>query len=273
MPLYALIQSRAAPSHRSRIIAANNIMNAVFMVVSAGIAIGLLKAGLTIPELFLVVGLLNAAVAVYIYALVPEFLMRFLAWLLIHTFYRVDEEGLDRIPEKGPCVLVCNHVSYVDPVVIAACVRRPIRFVMDHRIFAIPLLSFIFRTMRTIPIAPAREDAAMKERAFAEVAAALRNGEIVGLFPEGKLTDTGELNLFRPGIQQIIDTTPVPVVPLALRGLWGSLFSRSTRGKAWRRWLGLFSHVALVAAPPVAPANVTLEGLHATVLALRGERR
>src|SRR5262249_38354078 len=153
---------------------------AVFMVVSAGVAISLLKAGLTIPELFLVVGLCNAAVAFYIYALVPEFLMRFLAWLLIHTFYRVDEEGLDRIPEQGPCVIVCNHVTYVEAIVTAACVRRPIRFVMDHRIFALPLLSFIFRTMRTIPIAPAREDAAMKERAFAAVAEALRNGEIVG---------------------------------------------------------------------------------------------
>jgi 1-acyl-sn-glycerol-3-phosphate acyltransferase len=273
VPLYALIQSRAAPSHRSRIIAANNIMNAVFMVVSAGVAIGLLKAGLTIPELFLVVGLFNAAVAFYIYALVPEFLMRFLAWLLIHTFYRVDEQGLERIPEEGPCVLVCNHVSYVDPIVIAACVRRPIRFVMDHRIFAIPLLSFIFRTMRTIPIAPAREDAAMKERAFDAVAEALRNGEIVGIFPEGKLTDTGELNPFRPGIQQIIETTPVPVVPLALRGLWGSFFSRSSNGRSMRQWLGLFSRIALVAAPPVPPANVTLEGLQASVLELRGERR
>src|SRR5678816_3601129 len=124
-------------------------LNALFMVVSAGVAIGLLRAGLTIPQLFLVVGLLNAAVATYIYALVPEFLMRFLAWLLVHTFYRVDKEGLDRIPEEGGCVLVCNHVSYVDAVVIAACVRRPVRFVMDHRIFKVLLLSFIFRTMRT----------------------------------------------------------------------------------------------------------------------------
>jgi 1-acyl-sn-glycerol-3-phosphate acyltransferase len=219
------------------------------------------------------VGLLNAAVAIYIYALVPEFLMRFLAWLLIHTFYRVDKEGLDRIPEEGACVLVCNHVSYVDAVVIAACVRRPVRFVMDHQIFRVPLLSFIFRTMRTIPIAPAREDAAMKDRAFAEVAQALRNGEIVGLFPEGKLTDTGELNTFRPGIRQIVETTPVPVIPLALRGLWGSFFSRSTKGKAMRRLRGLFSRIALVAAPPVPPEQVTLEGLQATVLALRGERR
>ena len=166
---------------------------------------------------------MNAAVALFIFTLVPEFLMRFLAWLLIHTFYRVEKEGLDLIPETGPCVVVCNHVSFVDAVVIAACVRRPIRFVMDHRIFKVPVLSFIFRTMRTIPIAPAKEDAAMKGRAFAEVANALAAGEIVGIFPEGKLTDTGELNRFRPGIQQILETTPVPVVPLALARLVGEL--------------------------------------------------
>ncbi|HEX9302694.1 MAG TPA: MFS transporter, partial [Casimicrobiaceae bacterium] len=273
VPLYALIQARSAPSHRSRIIAANNIMNALFMVASAGVAIGLLKAGLTIPELFLVVGLLNAAVALYIYMLVPEFLMRFLAWLLVHTFYRVDKEGLENIPEDGPCILVCNHVSYVDAVVIAACVRRPVRFVMDHRIFAIPLLSFIFRTMRTIPIAPAKEDAAMKDRAYAEVAKALATGEIIGIFPEGRLTETGELNPFRPGVQQIVATTPVPVVPLALRGLWGSFFSRSHQGKAMRRLRGIFSRIALVAAPPVPPERVTLDGLQGTVLGLRGDRR
>jgi 1-acyl-sn-glycerol-3-phosphate acyltransferase len=113
----------------------------------------------------------------------------------------------------------------------------------------------------------------MKDRAFAEVAQALRNGEIIGIFPEGKLTNTGELNPFRPGIQQIVDTTPVPVVPLALRGLWGSFFSRSRDGKALRGLRGIFSRIALVAAPPVPPEQVTLEGLQATVLALRGERR
>ena len=273
VPLYALIQERSAPSHRSRIIAANNILNAVFIVASAGIAIGLLGAGLSIPQLFLVNALMNAAVALFIFKLVPEFLMRFLAWLLIHTFYRVEKEGLDLIPETGPCVVVCNHVSYVDAVVIAACVRRPIRFVMDHRIFKVPVLSFIFRTMRTIPIAPAKEDAAMKDRAFAEVANALAAGEIVGLFPEGKLTDSGELNPFRPGIQQIIETTPVPVVPLALRGLWGSFFSRSHDRKAMRRWRGVFSRIALVAAPPLPAERVTLEGLQASVLALRGDRK
>ena len=273
VPLYALIQERSAPSHRSRIIAANNILNALFMVASAGLAIVLLQSGLSIPDVFLVTGLMNAAVAVFIYGLVPEFLMRFLAWLLIHTMYRVDKEGLEHIPEEGPCILVCNHVSYVDAVVIAACVRRPIRFVMDHRIFRLPLLSFIFRTMRTIPIAPAREDATLKARAFADAADALRAGEIVGIFPEGTLTATGELGAFRPGVQEMLAATPVPVVPMALRGLWGSFFSRSCEGKAMRRLRGIYSRIALAVAPPVPPSDVTLDGLQATVLALRGERR
>jgi len=271
VPLYALIQTRSQPSHRSRIIAANNILNALFMVVSAGVAIGLLRAGLTIPQLFLVVGLLNAAVATYIYLLIPEFLMRFLAWLLVHTFYRVRVEGLDNVPEHGACVIVCNHVSYVDAVVIAASVRRPIRFVMDHRIFAVPVLSFLFRTMRTIPIASARDDQALKDKAFDDVRRALEAGEIVGIFPEGRLTETGEMSRFRPGVQQIVATTPVPVVPMALRGLWGSFFSRASNGRAMRRWRGLFSRIALVAAPPLAPADATPERLQSSIAMLRGD--
>jgi 1-acyl-sn-glycerol-3-phosphate acyltransferase len=273
VPLYALIQERSDPAWRSRIIAANNILNAVFMVASAGVAIGLLSAGLSIPELFLVTGLMNVAVAVFIYGLVPEFLMRFLAWLLIHTMYRVRQQGLENIPEEGPCIVVCNHVSYVDAMVLAASIRRPIRFVMDHRIFQVPVLSFVFRAMRTIPIAPAREDPKLKDAAFAEAARALSEGEIIGIFPEGKLTDTGEMNDFRPGVQQMLATTPVPVVPIALSGLWGSFFSRSSNGRAMRRLRGVFSRIGLTVGTPVTPEAATPEHLHALVLALRGERR
>jgi 1-acyl-sn-glycerol-3-phosphate acyltransferase len=273
VPLYALIQSRSAPSHRSRIIAANNILNALFIVVSAGVAIGLLAAGVTIPALFAVIGVMNAVVAIYIYTLVPEFLMRFLAWLLIHTVYRVRQQGLENIPDEGACIVVCNHVSYVDAIVIAACVRRPIRFVMDHRIFRTPLLSFIFRAMRTIPIASARENSALKQRAFAEVAAALAAGEVVGIFPEGRLTHTGDINPFRPGVRQIVEATAVPVVPMALRGLWGSFFSRSRQGGAVGRMRGLFSTVALVAAAPIPAEDATTDVLFGQVSALRGEAR
>ena len=273
VPLYALIQQRSEASHRSRIIAANNILNAVFMVASAGLAIVLLSAGLSIPDLFFVTAILNAAIALFIYKLVPEFLMRFLAWLLIHTMYRVRKEGLDNVPEEGGCIVVCNHVSYVDAIVIAACVRRPIRFIMDHRIFRVPVLNWLFRTMQAIPVASARDDAALKEAAFDTAAKALRAGEVVGIFPEGALTSDGEMHAFRPGIERMVAETPVPVVPMALSGLWGSFFSRSVEGKAMRRLRGVFSRIALTVAPPVPPREVTPDALHARVLALRGDVR
>jgi 1-acyl-sn-glycerol-3-phosphate acyltransferase len=273
VPLYALIQERSEPSHRSRIIAANNILNAVFMVASAGLAIALLGAGVSIPGLILVTGILNALVAFYIYGLVPEFLMRFVAWLLIHTVYRVKEVGLEHVPEDGPCIVVCNHVSYVDAIVIAASVRRPMRFIMDHRIFQVPGLNWLFRTLRAIPVASAREDAALKESAFVTAEAALRNGEIVAIFPEGQLTADGEMGPFRPGIERMLADTPVPVVPMALRGLWGSFFSRSYQGRAMQRLRGVFSRIAIVVGPVVPPAEATPEALHARVLAMRGDHR
>ena len=276
VPLYTLVQTRSDEGERSRVIAGNNVLNAIFVVAAALLAIVLLALGVTIPQLFLVAAVLNAAVAVYIYALVPEFLMRFLIWLLVHTVYRLERSGLENIPESGPAVLVCNHVSFVDALVIAAACPRPVRFVMDHQIFKIPVLSFVFRTGRAIPIAPAREDPAALERAYDEIAGALEAGDIVGIFPEGKITQDGELNPFRPGIKRIVERTPVPVVPLALRGLWGSFFSRqgAPAMTQWSRILKrIYSRIALVAAPPVPAQEVTPEGLQAIVLGLRGDAR
>ena len=226
VPLYALVQLRSTADKRARIIAANNIINAFFMVVGALAAAAMFAGGLSIPMLFAVAAICNAAVAVFIYGLVPEFLLRFLAWVLIHLFYRLKKRGVEHIPHEGAALIVCNHVSFVDPVILMAASPRPIRFVMDHHIFRTPLISFIFRHTRAIPIASAREDAAMMEAAFAEVSLALREGELVGIFPEGRITDTGELYPFRPGVTRILERDPVPVIPLALQGLWGSFFSR-----------------------------------------------
>lgn len=274
VPLYALIQIRSEPSHRSRIIAGNNILNALFMVAAAGIAIGLFAAGLTIPQLLLATALMNAVVAFYIYRLVPEFLMRFIVWLLIHSVYRLKKEGIENIPEEGAAVVVCNHVSFVDALVIMAACPRPIRFVMDHRIFRIPVLNFVFREGRAIPIASAKEDPALLDKAYDEVAQALAAGDLVGIFPEGRITDTGELYPFRKGITRILERTPVPVVPMALRGLWGSFFSRKN-GPAMTRPFrrGLFSKVGLRVAAPVAPAAATPEALQEIVAGLRGDHR
>jgi hypothetical protein len=242
------------------------------MVVAALMAKLLLDAGLTLPQLFLVVGVMNAAVAAYIYTLVPEFLMRFICWLLIHTVYRLEKKGLENIPEEGPAVVICNHVSFVDALVISAAIPRPIRFVMDHRIFKIPVLSFVFRTGKAIPIAPARENEALLNAAYDSVAEELAQGHLVGIFPEGRITDTGAMAPFRGGVQRIIDRTPVPVVPLALKGLWGSFFSRrggAAMTKPFRR--GVWSRIGLEAAPALAPAAATPEALQASVQSMRGD--
>jgi 1-acyl-sn-glycerol-3-phosphate acyltransferase len=274
VPLYALVQIRSSEAHRARIIAANNILNALFMVTGALGAVALLSSGLSIPALFGIAALANALVAIYIYGLVPEFLLRFMAWLMVRAAYRLRTEGLEHIPEECAAVIVCNHVSFADAVVVMGASPRPIRFVMDHRIFKIPLLSYIFRHTGAIPIASAKEDPAMMEAAFFEVSKALAAGELVGIFPEGNITRDGELQIFRPGISRILADNPVPVIPLALSGLWGSFFSRID-GEAmktpFRR--GLFSRIALRAAPAVAPAQATPENLFKIVQKLRGTEK
>lgn len=270
VPLYALIQSRTQRSHISRVVAGNNILNALFMAIGALAAIAMIKLGLSVSEILLAAAAMNAVVAIYIYSLVPEFLIRFMVWILIHSVYKLSKSGLERIPREGAALLVCNHVSFVDALVISAACRRPIRWVMDHRIFKIPLLGFFFRTVRAIPIAPAKEDGDLLKRSYEEIAKALSVGDLVGIFPEGGLTLNGEMNPFRSGISRILERTSVPVIPMALSGLWQSLFSRN-RNKARYVTDLLWKKISLVIGDPVDPANATPESLHATVLGLRGD--
>ncbi len=273
VPLFALVQSRSDPSRRSRVIAANNILNALFMVIAAAMAVILLNVvKLNVPQLLLVTAILNAVVAIYIFTLVPEFLMRFLSWVLVNTLYRIEVEGLENIPDEGPCLVVCNHVSYMDALIVGGTVRRPIRFVMYHTIFKIPLLNFIFKTARAIPIAPAKEDPAMLERAYADIDRALAEGEIVGIFPEGRLTETGEINPFKAGLEHILARRPVPVVPIALKGMWGSLFSRrDSRLRRARLPRRFWSKIGLRFGDPVAATEATAAGMEAKVRDLRGD--
>jgi 1-acyl-sn-glycerol-3-phosphate acyltransferase len=270
VPMYALIQIRSQPTHRARIIAANNILNALFMIVSS-IGVGLLlKAGFSIPQVFLVVGLLNAVVALYIFLLVPEYLLRFMAFLLTHFVYRFKVNGDQHIPTTGAAILVCNHVSFVDAVLINAASPRPIRFIMDHRIFAIPVLGTLFRWVKAIPIAPQREDPAAYERAFAQARQVLDEGDLLCIFPEGAITRDGSLGEFKGGVMKILQTHPVPVVPMALSNLWGSFFSRVEKGGAMVRPFrrGLFSQVGLTAGLAVAATQATPDVLRERVRGL-----
>jgi len=271
VPLFALVQSRAPKRELSRVIAGNNIINALFIVAAAAFGIGLGAAGLSIPQIFLVAAILNAAVAIYIYTLVPEFLMRFLSWLIVSVLYRIRVEGIENVPEEGPAVLVANHVSFMDPLIVNAATRRPPRFVMYYKIFNIPVLRFIFRTAKAIPIAGRKEDEALMERAFAEVDKTLADGGLVCIFPEGGITRDGEIMPFRPGIERILATRAVPVVPIALRGLWGSVFSRkdSTLGRM-RLPRRFRAHIEVAIGPPVPPEEATAAVLEARVRAFRG---
>jgi len=273
VPLYALIQKRSDRRHLSRIIAANNIINALLMVAAAVVSIIVLKSGFSIPELFIVIAVMNAVVAIYIYSLLPEFLMRFLAWLIINVVYRIRPTGLENIPHKGPAVVVCNHVSFIDPIILGGSVVRPMRFVMYHKIFQMPFLSFIFRTAKAIPIASKAEDEELMNAAFEKVDAELAAGNIVCIFPEGGLTTDGEVQRFRPGIEKIIARRAVPVIPVALGRLWGSWFSRRKQGGIRKIPGRLFARVPIIFGEPVAPADVTAERLELLVRTLRGELR
>lgn len=274
VPLYAMVQERTRENERSRIIAASNILDALFIVSSALVAVLLLSGfGLSIPQFFCVLALMNIAVVGFIYYQVPEFMMRCLVWLLVNTLYRVSHEGLDNIPKEGPAIVTANHVSFMDGLILGGAIRRPVRFVMYYKIFQTPLLGFIFRTAKAIPIASYKEDPELLERAYDLIAEELEAGNVVGIFPEGAITYDGEMAEFKKGIEKILARNPVPVVPIALCGLWGSFFSRKDGGAMQTVPKRFWSRIKIRVGKPIAPEHVTAQALFDATLALRGDHK
>ncbi len=273
VPLYALVQQRTTPSHRSRVIAGNNILNSLFMVVSAIIAMVLLgSAGFSIPQLFLFTAILNMVVSIYIFSLVPEFMMRFLVWMLIHTIYKVEVKGIEKIPESGAVLVAANHVSFVDPLIIGGIIRRPVRFVMYHKIFQIPVLKYIFKAGKAIPIASRKESPEILDAAYQQIHEVIAAGDVLGIFPEGGITASGDINTFKKGVEKIVSEQPVTVVPMALCNLWGSLFSRRDPLHK-RRPYKFRALIELRIGQPIPPEELTAERLESAVRQLRGEDR
>mgnify|MGYP000187927148 CR=1 FL=1 len=270
VPLNAFVQFRSEEKYRARTIAVINIMNAVFLVASG--LIGMLFLGildLTIVDFFLVLAIMNLVVSAYIFYQINEFVARFIVWVLSHTIYRVNVKDLYNIPKTGPAVLVCNHVSYVDALLIAGTCPRPIRFVMDHNIFKSPFMGWFFRIVNAIPIAPIHQNEQTYHQAFDSVSSALKNDELVCIFPEGKLTKTGEMNPFKSGIETIIRRDAVPVIPLALQGLWGSYFSHKGGTAFTTAPKRFWSKVNVLASEAILPENVSAQGLQDRVQGLR----
>jgi 1-acyl-sn-glycerol-3-phosphate acyltransferase len=279
VPLFALIQSRTPRAEISRVIAGMNIQNAGFIVLAAVLGIVVQRFfGWTIPQVFLALAIANVVVAIYIFTLVPEFLMRFLSWVLVRVLYRMRPHGIEQhVPDEGAALIVCNHVSYMDALILSASVPRPIRFVMYFKIFRIPVMSWIFRTAKAIPIAGAKEDPDLMRKAFDEIDAALAEGELVGIFPEGALTKDGQIAPFKSGVEHILERAAargqvVPVVPMALRNMWTSMWSRRDSRLGLMRVPRRFrAPVEVLAQAPIVDAGVDAQMLEAKVRAMRGD--
>ncbi len=273
VPLYALIQQRTPAEHRSRVIAGNNIVNAFLMVISAAMAMVLLgNVGLSIRELFLLTAVLNIVVALYIFTVVPEFFMRFIVWLLMKSIYRIEVVGLEKIPTEGGVIVASNHVSFIDPFLLGGIVTRPLRYAMHYKIYRLPGLKWLFRAARAFPIASKRENPEILAAAFDSMRQVLDDGDVLGIFPEGHVTHDGEIDVFQRGVEKLVRENPVPVVPVAIRNLWGSLFSRKDDGLK-RRPRKFWEKIEVIIGDPIPAEELTSERLEAEVRKLRGDVR
>ncbi len=270
VPLQSLIQARTPLDRRARVIAANNIINSLCIVLGTALSIVWLTVfHFSIPTLLLVMVIANICVCVYIFIQVPEFTLRFVVWLLSHSLYRIRHSGINNVPDRGAALIVCNHVSYLDALVLAGAVRRPIRFIMAKDIYETPVLNYLFKTAKTIPIYPKSKDPEAYERAFVQISEALEDGDLLCIFPEGNLTHDGEIAEFRTGVLKILENTPVPVIPSALKGMWGSCFTHSGKG-LWKGSMRLWSKIDVVIDEATEPDGVSAEGLRRSVATLRG---
>ena len=273
VPLQTLIQVRTPEDRRARVVAANNVMNAALVVCGALWSLLWIRVfQWDIPSLFLFMSILNAVVSVYIFLQVPEFTMRFVVWIISHSLYRVRHRGIDLVPETGSAIIVSNHVSYIDALVLAGAVRRPIRFVMAKDVYEMPFLNYLFRACRTIPIAPKSVDLDTYNKAFEDIEQALQDGDLLCIFPEGRLTPDGEVGEFKSGLMKVLVSTPVPVIPAALKGLWGSKFTHHGEG-LFKGSLKLRSKLGVAISKPIDGTDVEMSVLKTEVQRLRGAHR
>ena len=267
MPLYTLLQQRAEDGSRSRVIAGNNIINAILMV-AASLGLMVLLSYVDEITVFLVLGILNLVCAFIVFNQVPEFLIRFVIWILSNIFYRVRVVGHENIPSEGPCIIAANHISFVDWMLLAGAIRRPVHFLMDVSFANLPGMRYFSRNEWVIPIASPKRDEVAYEQAFVSVRRKLREGWLVGIFPEGMITYDGEFNEFKRGIERIVERDPCPVVPVSINGMWGSWFSRKDGPAMKKRPRGWLSSVVITIGEPIPAEQVQAETVKERVTAL-----
>jgi 1-acyl-sn-glycerol-3-phosphate acyltransferase len=275
VPQYALLQQRTALNSRARVVATNNLLNALFMIVTSlssiiflGIFQWSLKLYLTLCALICLPILL-----IQMKELSHDY-WRLVGYLLARTAYRVKILNKGNIPENGPVLLVCNHISYADAVVLFGSIDRRTRFVMEDIYHRIPVLNWAFRGARTIPISSLLKSRKKFEEGENSAVDAIRNGEMVFIFPEGRLSPAGEIIPFKRGVMRILEQQPVTVVPVAIRGLWGSYFSHGGGKPALKGFPKLSLRRRLVTVKfgdPLEASKAALESMQQQVAQLHAQ--
>jgi len=255
VPLMANIQDKSDEKLRGRVMAINSLMNALFMVLAALFSIVLLVILEWDLRTLLALTALGNIVMLVVYARkYPEYFLRLVMWMLANCNYRVKHNGVDLIPEKGPVLLVANHVTYIDWLFLGAVSKRTIHFVMHKPFYDIPVIKSLFKMAGAIPIMTRKECQQSYDEAMEMMKQTLKDGKVMVIFPEGRLTDTGEMNVFQRGYQKVLEEAPATVIPVALTGLWGSFFSRKG-GKAFSKpFRRIYSKVGVEVGEPFEDA-------------------
>lgn len=228
--LYSLIQIESDKKKMARVVAGNNIWNALFMVLAAVSVMGFHSLKFSIAQIFLVLGGLNFVAGLWFYLKDGYWAWRFLFYIFVKFKYKVRIHGLENIPTDRPCVVICNHQSFIDWGILMAVFRRPLRFVIDHVHYYNPLLTWLFKTGKLVPIATKKDNEEVLNSAYDMISDHLQNDQMVLIFPEGWLTGDGNLKKFQPGVLKILNKDPVDVLPVGITGLWESWSSRGGKG-------------------------------------------
>jgi len=234
VPLNAYLQQRSGSDERGRLIATNNFLNMLGVLLASGVLWMLTDLlALRADQLVLIVGLATFLATAYVLWLLPEFVIRFSLWLIAHSIYRIRIVGQEHVPRRGPALLVCNHLSFVDGFLVGACIQRFVRFIMYRAIYEMRSLNWLYRRMKAIPIAG--DNPKLVVTAFMRARAELQAGHVVCIFAEGAISRTGNPLPFRRGVEKILGGLDVPVIPVHLDRVWGSIFSFKD-GRFFWKW-------------------------------------